>query len=108
MKRRVYNALKKKKLAQERYLKRWQAIEAFGMDRISSSVSDGLMGRKEKMPVMARRRGRARRASVTRAVMRRQAWDVLRKKKPDQPRGAARVEANRKAMAQFVRHQAVQ
>ena len=108
MKQKTYNAIAKKKLAQERWLKRWQAIEKFGMDRISKAVSDGLMGRKEKLPVTARRRGGARRANVARAVLRRQAWEALRKQKPDQPRGAARMEANRKAMAQFARQRAVQ
>lgn len=98
-------ALAKKKLAEANYLKRWEAIQDFRKNHnISHAVDEALKGHPEKRPPQALRSGRARKACLHRAFYRMEEWEKIRKEKPDQPRAAARAEANRKAMARYARN----
>jgi hypothetical protein len=104
MKNRIRMSLAKKKLAEANYLKRWEAIQDFRKKHvISHAVDEALKGHPEKRPPQALRRGRARRACLHRAFYRMEEFEKIRKAKPDQPRGAARAEANRNAMARYAR-----
>jgi len=105
MKNKVRKSLAQKKLAQENYLKRWESIEKFGRDRISPQVDEAMKGHKDKRSRFARKKGNVRLPCLLRAFYRMEAWDALRKAKPDQPRAAAKREADRTAMARYARLQ---
>jgi len=105
MKNKVRKSLAQKKRAQENYLKRWESVEKFGRDRISQQVNEALMGHKEKRSRFARKKGSVRFPCLLRAMYRMEAWVALRKQKPDQPRAAAKREADRTAMAKYARLQ---